>query len=49
VLPKLFGFAFRVLLVSLIEFDLRIFDVLRVRSRIKSFAAFSPGTGVTTR
>jgi len=39
-LPKLFSSVFRVLLGSLIEIDLRIFDLLRVRSRIKSFAAF---------
>jgi hypothetical protein len=39
-LPKLFSFVFRVLLGSLIFFDPRIFDLLRVRSRIKSFAAF---------
>jgi hypothetical protein len=39
-LPKLFSFVFRVLLASLIEFDPRMFGLSRVRSRIKSFAAF---------
>jgi hypothetical protein len=39
-LPKLFSFVFRVLLASLIEFDPHMFGLSRVRSRIKSFAAF---------
>jgi hypothetical protein len=39
-LPKLLSFVFRVLLATLIEFDPRMFGLSRVRSRIKSFAAF---------
>jgi hypothetical protein len=39
-LPTLLGFVFRVLLASLIEFDPRMFGLSRIRSRIRSFAAF---------
>jgi hypothetical protein len=47
-LPKLLSFVFRVLLASLVEFDPRMFGLSRVRSLIKSFAAFwtvIPATG----